>query len=85
MSIDLDNPERMESRELLHFVTQQTRFALVTNILQHPDQLPSMYDLEALNPSVNEAQSNTQIQKLVDAGIVTEVALDDDQRRQGYL
>ena len=84
MSIDLETTDGMESRELVHFVTQQTRFALVTNILQHPDQLPSMYELEELNPSVSEATVYQHIQKLVDAGIVEEVALDDDQRRQGY-
>ncbi len=71
-------------RELIHFVTQQTRFALINNILQHPEQLPSMYELEELNPSVNDATVYKHIQKLIDAGIVEEVALDDDQRRQGY-
>jgi len=73
-----------ESRELLHFVTQQTRFAILTNILQHPEQLPSMYELEALNPSVSDATVYKHVQKLIDAGIVEEVALDDDRRRQGY-
>jgi len=84
MSTELGTAEGMESRELIHFVTQQTRFALINNILQHPDQLPSMYELEALNPSVSDATVYKHIQKLIDAGIVTEVALDDDQRRQGY-
>jgi len=71
-------------REVIHFVTQQTRVALLNNILQHPDQLPSMYELEELNPSVSDATVYKHIQKLIDASIVTEVALDDDQRRQGY-
>ena len=85
MSTELGTAEGMESRELVHFVTQQTRFALINNILQHPDQLPSMYELEELNPSVSEATVYKHMQKLVDAGIVKEVALDDDdQRRQGY-
>lgn len=84
MSTDLGTAEGMESRELVHFVTQQTRFALINNILQHPDQLPSMYELEELNPSVSDATVYKHIQKLIDAGIVKEVALDDDQRRQGY-
>jgi len=75
----------MESRELIHFVTQQTRFTLINNILQHPDQLPSMYELEELNPSVSDATVYKHIQKLIDEGIVKEVSLDDDQRRQGYL
>ncbi|SIS21469.1 MarR family transcriptional regulator [Natronorubrum thiooxidans] len=76
--------EEMEPRELVHFVTQQTRFALVNNILQHPDQLPSMYELEELNPSVSDATVYKHVQKLIDAGIVKEVALDDNERRQGY-
>ncbi|AUX08545.1 hypothetical protein AArcSl_0907 [Halalkaliarchaeum desulfuricum] len=84
MSTDLENAEGIETRELVHFVTQQTRFALVNNILQHPDQLPSMYELEELNPSVSDATVYKHVQKLIDAGIVREVALDDDQRRQGY-
>jgi len=82
MSTDLGTAGEMESRELVHFVTQQTRFALINNILQHPEQLPSMYELEELNPSVSEATVYKHIQKLIDAGIVKEVALDDDQRRQ---
>ena len=84
MSTDLETAEGMESRELVHFVTQQTRFALLNNILQHPDQLPSMYELEELNPSVSDATVYKHIQNLIDAGIVKGVALDDDQRRQGY-
>ena len=78
MSTDLGTAEGMESRELVHFVTQQTRFALINNILQHPDQLPSMYELEEFNPSVSDATVYKHIQKLIDAGIVKEVALDDD-------
>ncbi|RLM53470.1 MarR family transcriptional regulator [Halobellus sp. Atlit-31R] len=72
------------SRELVHFITQQTWFSLISNILQHPDQLPSMYELEELNPSVSDATVYKHIQKLIDASIVKEVALDDDQRRQGF-
>lgn len=84
MDADLSVSGDTTPRELIHFVTQQTRFVLVNNILQHPDQLPSMYELEELNPSVSDATVYKHIQKLIDAGIVKEVALDDDQRRQGY-
>ena len=80
----LGNGENTAPRELIHFVTQQTRFALINNILQHPEQLPSMYELEELNPSVSDATVYKHIQKLIGEGIVKEVALDDDQRRQGY-
>jgi len=84
MDDSLGDRDETTPRELVHFVTQQTRFALINNIFQHPDQLPSMYELEELNPSVSEATVYKHIQKLIDAGIVREVPLDDDQRRQGY-
>ena len=71
-------------REVIHFITQHTRFSLISDILAHPQQLPSMYELEELNPSVSDATVYKHIQKLIDAGIVEEVALDDNQRRQGY-
>ncbi|MFC5280225.1 helix-turn-helix transcriptional regulator [Halorubrum rubrum] len=84
MDDGLGNGENTAPRELIHFVTQQTRFTLINNILQHPEQLPSMYELEELNPSVSDATVYKHIQKLIDEGIVKEVALDGDQRRQGY-
>ncbi|WP_430639651.1 PadR family transcriptional regulator [Haloferax volcanii] len=84
MDDGLGNGENTAPRELIHFVTQQTRFTLINNILQHPEQLPSMYELEELNPSVSDATVYKHIQNLIDEGIVKEVALDDDQRRQGY-
>ncbi|SEV95966.1 helix-turn-helix domain-containing protein [Natrinema salifodinae] len=84
MSTDAGAPEGADARELLHFVTQETRFALVANILQHPDQLPSMYELEQLNPSVSGATVYKHVQKLIDAGIVEAVALPEEKRQQGY-
>ena len=84
MGASLGDEDDTTQRELVHFVTQQTRFALINNILQHPEQLPSMYELEELNPSVSDATVYKHVQKLIDAGIVKELALDDDQRRQGY-
>jgi DNA-binding MarR family transcriptional regulator len=84
MGTDLGTANEMGTRELVHLITQQTRFSLLSDILAHPQQLPSMYELEELNPSVSDATVYKHIQKLIDAGIVDEVALDDDQRRQGY-
>ncbi|PCR90102.1 MarR family winged helix-turn-helix transcriptional regulator [Natrinema ejinorense] len=84
MSTDVGTPEGANTRELVRFVTQETRFALLSNILQHPEGLPSMYELERLNPSVSEATVYKHVQKLIDAGIVEEVTLPDEERQQGY-
>jgi DNA-binding PadR family transcriptional regulator len=84
MGVSGGDDEDTTPRELVHFITQQTRFSILSDILAHPQQLPSMYELEELNPSVSDATVYKHIQKLIDAGIVTEVVLDEDQRRQGY-
>lgn len=84
MGASLSDDDDMTPRELVHFITQQTRFSLVSGILAHPRQLPSMYELEELNPSVSDATVYKHIQKLIDADIVKEVTLNGDQRRQGY-
>lgn len=84
MSTGLEDKADIETPELVHFVTQQTRFKLLTNILQHPKQLPSMYELEQLNPSLSEATVYKHVQKLIEAGIVEEASLADGERRQGY-
>jgi hypothetical protein len=47
MSTDLGTAEGMDSRELVHFVTQQTRFALINSIRQHPEKLPSRHSTPA--------------------------------------
>jgi DNA-binding PadR family transcriptional regulator len=84
MGANLGDDGDTTPRELVHFITQHTRFSLLSDVLAHPQQLPSMYELEELNPGVSDATVYKHIQKLIDAGIVKEVALDDDQRRQGY-
>ncbi|MGQ3414215.1 MarR family winged helix-turn-helix transcriptional regulator [Natrinema versiforme] len=84
MSTDVGTPEGQTARELVRFVTQETRFALLSNILQHPERLPSMYELEQLNPSVSDATVYKHVQKLIDAGMVEAVALPEDERQQGY-
>ncbi|ARS88799.1 helix-turn-helix transcriptional regulator [Natrarchaeobaculum aegyptiacum] len=84
MSTRFDAGEGTETRELLHFLTQETRFSLLANVLGHPEGMPSMYELEQLNPSVSEATVYKHVQKLVDAGVLEAVTLPEEQRQQGY-
>ena len=84
MSTRLGTGDVTHTRELVHFVTQETRFALLANVLGHPEGMPSMYELEQLNPSVSEATVYKHAQKLVEAGVLEDVALPEDERQQGY-
>ena len=41
-------------RERLNVVTQETRFSLVQDILGHPAQLPTLKELDYVNPSKSQ-------------------------------
>jgi hypothetical protein len=49
MCINVGDDGDTTPHELVHFATQQTRFSLISDILAHPRQLPSMCELEELN------------------------------------
>lgn len=72
----------VDSRELLHFLTQKTRFRLLANIIQHPEGLPSQYELEQCNPSVSASTVYKHLQHLIDVGMVEAVTLPQEQRQQ---
>ncbi|WP_254546952.1 helix-turn-helix domain-containing protein [Halomarina pelagica] len=68
-------------RERLHLVTQETRFSLIQDILGHPAQLPTLKELDYVNPSKSRTTIRQHLQRLVDAGIVEEAVLPRDRRR----
>lgn len=68
-------------RERLNVVTQETRFALLQDILGHPAGLPTLKELDYVNPSKSRTTIRQHLQRLVDAGIVEEVTLSEDRRQ----
>jgi len=68
-------------RERLNVVTQETRFSLIQDILGHPAQLPTLKELDYVNPDKSQTTIRQHLQKLVTEGIVEEVALPKDQRQ----
>lgn len=68
-------------RERLNVVTQETRFSLIQDILGHPEQLPTLKELDYVNPSKSRTTIRQHLQELVTAGIVEEVSLSKDQRQ----
>lgn len=84
MSDQLDITENTETHKLIKFATQETRFELINNILRHPEQMPTIYELREMATSVSDATVDEQIQNLINAGIVREVALKEDDCWQGY-
>ncbi|WP_435197396.1 helix-turn-helix domain-containing protein [Natronomonas sp. EA1] len=82
MSTSDHPPSDLESvRERLNVVTQETRFALLQDILGHPSELPTLKELDYVNPSKSQTTIRQHLQRLVDAGIVEEVLLPEDRRK----
>ena len=82
MSTSDDTPSDLESvRERLTVVAQETRFALLQDILGHPSELATLKELDYVNPSKSQTTIRQHLQQLVDAGIVKEVLLPEDRRQ----
>ena len=82
MSTPETPPSDLETvRSRLNVVTQETRFSLLQDILGHPDGLPTLKELDYVNPSKSRTTIRQHLEELVDAGIVEEVLLPEDQRR----
>ena len=84
--VDMDVPDKTADeiervRERLNVVTQETRFSLIQDILGHPKQLPTLKELDYVNPSKSQSTIRQHLQELVNAGIVAEVSLPKDQRQ----
>ncbi|WP_306061134.1 helix-turn-helix domain-containing protein [Natronococcus wangiae] len=82
MSASDHPPSDLESvRERLNVVTQETRFALLQDILGHPSELPTLKELDYVNPSKSQTTIRQHLRQLVDVGIVEEVLLSEDRRQ----
>jgi len=68
-------------RERLNVVSQETRFSLIQDILGHPAQLPTLKELDYVNPSKSQTTIRQHLQELVTEGILEEVSLPKGQRQ----
>ncbi|SEP71602.1 helix-turn-helix domain-containing protein [Natrinema salaciae] len=82
MSTPDRTPTDLESvRERLNVVTQETRFALVQDLLGHPEGLPTLKELDYVNPGKSRTTIRQHLQRLIEVGVVEEVTLPTDRRR----
>ena len=78
-----DHPaNELESvRNRLNVVAQETRFALLQDILGHPSELPTLKELGYVNPSKSQTTIRQHLEQLVDADILEHRRLPKDRRR----
>jgi len=68
-------------RKRLNVVTQETRFSLIQDIVGHPAQLPTLKELDYVNPSKSQTTIRQHLQELVTEDILEELLLPKDQRQ----
>jgi DNA-binding HxlR family transcriptional regulator len=64
-------------RAMLDTATQKTRFTLIKGILSHPNELPSLRELELINPSLGRTTIHEHLEKLIAVGVVERVENQD--------
>ena len=69
-------------RQRLNVVTQETRFVLIQNILSHPQQLPTLKELDYVNPSKSKSTIREHLEVLIENDIVEERTLPKDERKR---
>jgi len=69
-------------RQRLNTVTQETRFVLIQNILSHPKQLPTLKELDYVNPSKSKSTIREHLEVLIEHGIVEERTLPKGERKR---
>lgn len=71
-----------KQRQRLNVVTQETRFVLTQNILSHPQQLPTLKELDYVNPSKSKSTIREHLEVLVEHDIVEVRTLPKDERKR---
>lgn len=76
-----DNPIESQ-RQRLNTITQEMRFVLIQNILAHPKELPTLDELDYVNPSKSKSTIREHLEQLIEVGVVAERTLPEDQRKR---
>ncbi|WP_238386923.1 winged helix-turn-helix domain-containing protein [Natrialba swarupiae] len=69
-------------RQRLNVATQETRFVLIQNILSHPQQLPTLKELDYVNPSKSKSTIREHLEVLIEHGLVEERTLPKGERKR---
>jgi len=76
----IDSIDDDKLKDMLHIVTQDTRFQLVQNILAHPESMPTLFELSYANPSKSKSTIRDHLSKLIEYDIVETVELPKEER-----
>ena len=66
----------------LRLITQPTRASLLSDILGHPKEAPSVREFDYLNPDVKQSTIEYHLQELVEGGVVEKITLPKGERKR---
>lgn len=78
-SDDVEGASRY-AQELIHLVTQDTRYSLILDILAHPERAPSLKELNYMNPSKGRTTIVSHLDKLTEYGIIEKRVIPGGER-----
>lgn len=64
----------------LKAITQDSRANIISDLVGHPDGMPSMAELEYMNPSLSRSAITEHVEVLEEAGVVASVEFPPGQR-----
>jgi DNA-binding transcriptional ArsR family regulator len=64
----------------LKAITQDSRANIISDIVGHPDGMPSMAEIEYMNPSLSRSAITEHIETLEEAGVVASVEFPPGER-----
>ncbi|MFD1597539.1 ArsR family transcriptional regulator [Halobellus rarus] len=77
-------PDGFEAWTALQKATDQTRANLIADIVGHPQEAPSVQELDYMNPALGEDAIRRHLRVLQDIGVVAELVVEPGNRVRGY-
>lgn len=71
-----------ERRDILHKITQETRYTIIQSILMHPQQLPSLHEIDYANPDKSTSTIREHLDRLIEDNIVEVIRLPDEEAKR---
>lgn len=72
-SKSVDRPDVYPDDETLDMATQKTRFTLIQGFLNHPEQMPSLWEFELMNPSLGRTTIHEHLAKFIKVDVIERV------------
>lgn len=83
-AVDPSGNEAFDAWRALQKATDKKRADLLADIVGHPEGLPSVEELDYMNPSLSTDAIRRHLAELMDVGVVRERAFDPGERLRDY-